>query len=210
MYHVPRYQQTDPAVIHDFIEEYPFALLTGISTAGHPVATHLPLLLKEENGQYFLEGHCMKGTDHHHAFADHDQVLVVFSGPHAYISASWYQQPQQASTWNYMAVHVHGKLVYQPAETLPAMLQDLTSHFEGNPASPASYDQIPEEYVQRMVKAIDGFRIYINDMRGIFKLSQNRDEQSYQQIIEQLEQRDASSAAIAKAMRKEAVTLFVK
>lgn len=208
MYHVPRYLHTDRKLIAGFVRKHPFALLTGVTATGMPVATQIPLLLKEENGEYFLEGHCMKGTDHFQAFQENDQVLAIFTGAHAYISASWYQQPQQASTWNYLTAQIRGKLELLPEEQLPAMLDELTSYFEQDPASPAGYAQLPQPYIDKMIKAIIGFRIQVTEMNAIFKLSQNRDDQSHQQIIDALEQLDPRSQEIAQAMREMKAGIF--
>lgn len=201
MYYVPRYVHTDRKLIAGFVRKHPFALLTGATSNGMPVATQIPLLLKEENGTYFLEGHCVKGSDHYRAFLENHQVLAIFTGAHAYISASWYQEPQQASTWNYLTVHIRGNLEMLPEEQLPAMLEELTTFFEQDPTSTAGFTQIPQPYIAKMVKAIAGFRIHITDMNAIFKLSQNRDDRSHQQIIDALDQLDPQSQEIAQAMR---------
>ena len=103
------------------MKENSFAVITGFGEQ-YPVATHIPLEIEiNEDGKIFLNGHLMKNTDHHKAFENNENVLVIFNGPHTYVSASWYENPQVASTWNYMAVHAKGKISLQ-------MKQELTTH----------------------------------------------------------------------------------
>ncbi|TDO27053.1 FMN-binding negative transcriptional regulator [Sediminibacterium goheungense] len=202
MYHLPVYQEKDQQKIIAFIQQYPFATLTGVSPQQQPVATQIPLLVKEKNGKLFLTGHLMKQTDHHKAFLENKQALVLFHGPHTYVSASWYENKQQASTWNYMTVHVRGTVQYLPDEALPDMLDELTSHFENNPDSPSLYKELPVEYLQRLMKAIVAFEIAVESTDAIFKLSQNRDEKSFRQIIQQLEKGDFDAQRVAVEMKK--------
>lgn len=202
MYHLPTYQEKDQQKIIAFIQQYPFATLIGVSQQQQPVATQIPLLVKEKDGKLFLIGHLMKQTDHHKAFLENNQALVLFHGPHTYISASWYENKQQASTWNYMTVHVRGTMRYLSDEALPEMLDELTAHFENNPDSPSLYKELPTEYLQRLMKAIVAFEIAVENTDAIFKLSQNRDEKSFDQIIQQLEKGDCDAQRVAAEMKK--------
>jgi transcriptional regulator len=144
----------------------------------------------------------MKNTDHHRAFVKNENVLVIFNGPHCYISASWYTTtPAIASTWNYMAVHVKGKIRFTDEKGTYDAVKAITNKYEGT-TTIAAFDKLPEEYIQRMLKAIVGFTIEIESIENVFKLSQNRDKESQQNIIDQLVQRgDEQSAAIAKEMK---------
>ncbi len=202
MYHLPDYQEKDQQKIIAFIQQYPFATLIGVSQQQQPVATQIPLLVKEKDGKLFLVGHLMKKTDHHKAFLENNQALALFHGPHTYISASWYENKQQASTWNYMTVHVRGTMQYLPDEALPDMLDELTAHFENNPDSPSLYKELPAAYLQRLMKAIVAFEIAVENTDAIFKLSQNRDEKSFGQIIQQLEKGDCDAQRVAAEMKK--------
>ncbi len=94
-------------VVFDFMQRNSFAIITGINI-NVPVATHVPLDIKREDDKIIFTGHMMKNTDHHKAFAQNENVLVIFTGPHCYVSASWYVKKQVASTWNYIDVHAHG------------------------------------------------------------------------------------------------------
>ncbi|MBW0177810.1 FMN-binding negative transcriptional regulator [Sediminibacterium sp.] len=208
MYHLPVYQEKDKQRVLEFMQEHPFATLMGVSADQQPVATQIPLLFKERAGKLFLVGHLMKQTDHHKAFMNNNQALVLFTGPHTYVSASWYENKQQGSTWNYMTVHAKGILHYLPDEDLPGILDELTSYFENNTSSPSLYKHLPEEYLNRLMKAIVAFEIEVEQTDAVFKLSQNRDEKSFQQIIGQLEKGNTGAQSIAGEMKKIQTALF--
>lgn len=201
MYNLPHYKEKDAAIVLAFMKEHPFAMLTGVDEEQKPVATQIPFLFVEREGQLFLRGHIMKGNDHHKAFSTNKNVLVLFTGAHTYVSASWYTNPQQGSTWNYMTVHAKGEMSFLPDEELPGLLNELTSYYEKE-ESPALFKHIPDEYISRMVKAIVAFEIKVTAIEHVFKLSQNRDQQSFENILEKLFAGDADARAVANEMRK--------
>lgn len=208
MYSLPHYQEKDPEKALAFIRKYPFAMLMAVDTHAQPVATQLPFLVREKDGQLYLFAHIMKGTDHHQALLQNNQVMVVFTGPHSYVSASWYSQQHQASTWNYMSVHVKGDLHFLDEASLLDMLDELTSRFENNQASPSLYASLSSEYINRLSKAIVGFEISIHSIDFIAKLSQNRDQVSYENIIHHLSMGDADAQAVSKEMQIRKDQLF--
>ncbi len=108
MYDLPYYKEHNEQVIKEFIDQHPFAFLSGCDSENKPVATQVPVFIEEHNGRKILRGHIMKNTDHHKAFLHNENVLVVFTGNHTYVSATWYSNPHTASTWNYMSVHAKG------------------------------------------------------------------------------------------------------
>ena len=112
MYNLSYFKENNADVVIDFMKQHSFAMLIGVDENNKPVATQVPLLLKQRDGAIILEGHMMKQTDHHKAFEKNKNALVVFSGAHTYVSASLYENKQQASTWNYMSVHAKGELVF--------------------------------------------------------------------------------------------------
>lgn len=201
MYNLPHYKEKDAAIVLAFMKEHPFAMLTGVDDEQKPVATQIPFLFVEREGQLFLRGHIMKGNDHHKAFSTNKNVLALFTGPHSYVSASWYTNPQQGSTWNYMTVHAKGEMHFLPDEELPGLLNELTSYYEKED-SPALFKHIPDDYITRMVKAIVAFEIKVTAIEHVFKLSQNRDQQSFENILEKLYAGDADARAVANEMRK--------
>lgn len=190
------------------MEQHPFITLCGSDKAGNPVATHVPVLLRDVDGRLFLHGHIMKKTDHHLAFSENPHVLAIFSGPHTYVSASWYSNPRQGSTWNYMTVHAKGQIRFLDEAALTDLLRDLTAHFENNDNSPSLFEKLPAEYVSQMSKAIVAFAIEVKEMDNVFKLSQNRDEASYHVIIDKLKQQGGDAEKIAAEMSKRATKLF--
>lgn len=200
MYSLPYFKEKDEKLVKEFIRKNPFAMLIGCVDQ-NPVATQVPLLIHESEGKMFLKGHIMKNTDHHKAFQSNPNSLCVFTGAHTYVSASWYSNPQTASTWNYISVHARGKIKFLDEQQLIGILKETTGHFENNPYSKASFDQLNEEYVQKLVKAIIGFEIEVDQIDNVFKLSQNRDEESYQNIIRELEKQDPQAREIAEEMK---------
>jgi transcriptional regulator len=209
MYSFSYFKEKDKQTILEFMEQHPFAFLTGGGAAGIPVATQLPLLIEERNGELFLQGHMMRNTDHHKAFVENLNALVVFTGPGTYVSASWYSNPQIGSTWNYMSVHVKGQMRFLSPDELVQLMRRLTLKFEdGNTASLTIYDNLPASFLEKMMPAIAGFEIRADHIDNVFKLSQNRDEKSYANIIEKLEEKGGNSALIAGEMKKRRTELF--
>ena len=202
MYTLPPFKSDDPRDVIQFMRDHPFAMLIGVGEGGVAAATQIPLFIDERDGNLFLSGHIMKNTDHHKAFLYNPEVLTIFTGAHTYVSASWYTNPQQASTWNYMSVHARGTLTFKSDNELLHILERTTTHYENNPHSPASYHELPEEYVHRLSKAIECFEIEVKSIDHVFKLSQNRDKESFRQIIHKLEEGDADAKKIAWEMSR--------
>jgi len=211
MYNLPYYKEKDQKVILDFIHQHPFAFIAGCDESGKPVATQIPVFIEEREGKLFMTGHMMRQTDHHKAFENNPFVLCVFTGSHTYVSASWYADPHQASTWNYMSVHVKGQLKFLNLQGLIDVLKKTTLHFENyNKNSPTTFDNLSEEYTSRLMKAIIAFEIEVESIENVFKLSQDRDKESYQNIIEKLETTGADGKATAEEMKKRESKLFEK
>ncbi|RPI74141.1 MAG: FMN-binding negative transcriptional regulator [Ignavibacteriales bacterium] len=209
MYNLPYYKEKDKEVVIQFVHKHPFAFLTGCKENGEPAATQIPVFIEFRNGKYYLSGHMMRQTDHHKAFEKNPNVLAVFTGPHTYVSASWYDNPHQASTWNFMSVYVKGLLKFLDEDGLVSVLQKTTLHFENNNTkSPTVYDNLSKEYTGNLIKAIVAFEIEVTSIDHVFKLSQDRDEQSYKNIIEKLEQQGSDGKFIADEMKKRLSELF--
>ncbi|HRK81702.1 MAG TPA: FMN-binding negative transcriptional regulator [Saprospiraceae bacterium] len=209
MYHFSYFKEKDKQAVLDFMEEHPFAFMTGSFLSGAQVATQIPILLEERDGELFLQGHIMRNTDHHKAWMENPNALLVFSGPSCYVSASWYSNPQIGSTWNYISVHVAGRVNFMTGDELVAFMRKLTLKFEKNNAqSPTFYDNLPDDYLSKMMSAIVGFEVKAEAMDNVFKLSQNRDEKSYSHIISKLQEAGGSSALIASEMIKRKAALF--
>jgi transcriptional regulator len=201
MYKPKIYIEKDENKIRDFIEHNPFALISGKDKLDRQVATQVPLLYDDK--KQVLQGHIMKKTDHFEAFLKHPEVLVVFSGPNAYISASWYKQAHAASTWNYMSVQIRGKLTFLKQKDFVELMQKFTLKFEnGNTDSPTVYQNIPEDYRRKHMKAIAGFNIKIESVEATFKLSQDKDIESFENILEKLKNKSYQEQWLAEEMKK--------
>lgn len=197
MYKLPYFTEQNTQKVIAFMKENSFAVVTGMGNE-YPVATQLPLNIEMRGETMFLTGHLMKNTDHHKAFEKNDHVLVVFTGPHCYVSASWYTNQQAASTWNYMTVHAKGKIRFTDAAGTYQAIKHITDKYEGTDTA-AAFDKLPEAYVQKLIGAIVGIEIEVAALDNVFKLSQNQDRESQQRIIEQLNKcGDDNSTAIAK------------
>lgn len=202
--YVPKlYEVTDDAVITQFIEQHSFATL--ISCNQHsPVATHLPLeFAQNANGDKFLHGHLARANKQWQSFNSESEVLVIFSGPHAYVSARWYNHVN-VPTWNYMVVHVYGKpRLVTDQDELHAMLKQLVDKYEANAITDKPYqlETLPPEYVAKEMRGIVGVEITIKRIEAKFKLSQNRRQPDYDNVIAELQKiGDNNALAISQAM----------
>lgn len=209
MYDLPYHKEQNEQVIKEYIDQHPFAFLAGCDARNKPIATQVPVFIEERDGRKILSGHIMKNTDHHKAFLHNENVLVVFTGNHAYVSATWYSNPHVASTWNYMSVHAKGIIRFLDDTALEEVLRKTTLHFENyNQNSPTIFDNLPLEFKQKVMKAIVAFEIEVIEMDSVFKLSQDRDAKSYLNIIDKLKEQDENGRAIACEMEKRTKELF--
>ncbi len=203
MYDLPYYKETHEELIRSFIDQYPFAFISGCDAALMPVATQAPVFIEEQDGRKMMRGHMMRHMDHHKAFLQNKNVLVVFTGKHSYVSATWYSNPHLPSTWNYMSVHAKGIIRFLDDEALVSVLRKTTLHFENNNLhSTTFYDNLPPALVENLMKAIVAFEIEVTDMNHVFKLSQDRDQQSYHNIITKLSEQGEDGRVIAAEMTK--------
>lgn len=210
MYNLSQYVEKDPAVVHSFMQQHPFATLIGNDADGVPVATQVPLLIRQQGDSISLLGHIMRKTSHHKAFEQNPRVMALFTGPHSYISPSWYTHQRSGGTWNYMTVQAQGIMQFTDDAALKEILRYTQNQFENDPASPSLFENLSDEYVNPLLKAIVGFEIKVTKLDATFKLSQNRDEASYHNIIAQLKKGKAGAQFIAEEMEKRASQLFKK
>lgn len=209
MYDLPYFRENDADVIMQFVRDHPFAVLAGCSPEGMPVLTQVPVFIDEREGKLFLSGHIMRNTDHHKAFVANPNVLAVFTGPHCYVSATLYDNPNQASTWNYMSVHARGHIRFGDFDELVSILRRLTLHYENNNArSSTVFDNLPADYRERLMKAIVAFEVEITSLENVFKLSQNRDEKSYDNISSHLKGQGGDAAEIGRLMEERKSKVF--
>jgi transcriptional regulator len=185
-----------------FMRANPFAILISQTSQG-PFATHLPLAIRQDGQQLVLRGHVAKANPHWQYLESQPQALVIFHGPHAYISTSNYVAHENVPTWNYGAVHAYGeaRVLSGPEQILP-ILHDLIGTFEARYAE--QWAELSEAYRQRMLSHIVGFEIPVAKIEAKFKLSQNRTRQEQENVIGSLNaSADTAISGTAKLMREQ-------
>lgn len=204
MYIPNLYKNENQSEIEQFISENGFAILVN-QTNGKLWATHIPLILgknsnPETSGQILI-GHISKLNPQAESFKQNDEVLAIFSGSHSYISSSWYDH-ENVPTWNYLAVHVYGKIRLHSFEESIEGLKKLVNKYEAKSEKPIRIEDLSEK-TMREARGIVSFEIEISSIEAQKKLSQNRDDKNYQNIISELEKTNENQAIeIAKAMKK--------
>ncbi|MDA1015925.1 MAG: FMN-binding negative transcriptional regulator [Planctomycetota bacterium] len=175
MYTPASFAETDQNTLHEFIEQHSFATIVSRSGEGI-VASHLPLLLDRNAGPHGrIVGHMARANPQWKQAQDED-VLVIFTGPHAYISPSWYQAINVVPTWNYTAVHAYGTVRLETDRTrLLNIVRRYVDHYEAGLPEPWSLDRAEPEFVDGLLDAIVGFTIDIESIEGKWKLNQNHD-----------------------------------
>ena len=202
MYDISYFKASNHQEVLDFMHANPFVTICGVDANGLPVAAQIPVLIKQINETVIISGHFMRKQDHTNAFEMNKNVLVIFSAPSAFVSASWYSSKGIASTWNYQTVHAVGKLEMKEEAHLYQLLTNLTLHFEKDPNAPTQVKNLDPMYVQQNMKAIVSFEIEVTELKNVFKLSQNRDEKSHTNIHSELEKGDAACKYMAAAMER--------
>ncbi|WP_338651155.1 FMN-binding negative transcriptional regulator [Lysinibacillus sp. Y5S-8] len=200
--YIPKYYKiTDFEEIKDFIQNNSFATIVSIRK-GKPIAAHIPVLLNKIQDDYYLTGHLAYGNPLWKTFEDVNDLLVIFNGPHAYISSSWYEH-EDVPTWNYQAVHVYGKASLMEGKELEQDLTSLLEKYEKFRENPVLWDKLSPELLQQEIKGIKGFKIKIDEVQAAYKLSQNRNANDYANIISELyKEQQPQADALVEAMKK--------
>jgi transcriptional regulator len=201
MYTPDIYKNENQEEIELFLKENSFGILIN-QTHGKLCATHIPLELdSNKEGKQILHGHISKENPQWKGFAENDQILAVFSGPHSYISSSWYDH-ENVPTWNYIAVHVYGKIKILEGEAVIESLKKLTDKYEAKSQNPVRVEDLSKKTMMQ-TRGIVTFEIEITEIQATKKMSQNRDDKNYKNIITQLEKTENTQAvAVAKEMAK--------
>ncbi|MFH6971983.1 FMN-binding negative transcriptional regulator [Flavobacterium petrolei] len=200
MYTPEIYKNENQEEIKKFLQENSFGILIN-QTNGKLCATHIPLEVEtNEEGNEILYGHISKENPQWNGFIDNDQVLAVFTGPHSYISSSWYDH-ENVPTWNYIAVHVYGKIKIIEGEAVIESLKKLVDKYEQNSKNPVRIADLSKKTMMQ-TRGIVAFEIEITEIQATRKLSQNRDEKNHQNIISELEKtEDFQAIAVANEMK---------
>jgi transcriptional regulator len=199
MYAPPYTKNQNEEEIKAFIRQNGFGILIS-QVEGKPWATHIPMMLNEEGTK--ISGHVARGNKQWKDFTSTPDVLAIFSGPHTYVSSSWYDH-ENVPTWNYIAVHVSGEIKIIDGEELLESLKHLTNKYEKFSAKPITVEAMSPGYLKKELLGIVGFEITITKIEAAYKLSQNRDKENYQRVVAALEDRkDKGSLEIAEEMKK--------
>ena len=196
------FAEDDPDKLHAFVERYSFGLLVS-PVEGVPFATHLPFLLDRKAGPHgALSGHMARANPHWREL-DGQTALVVFSGPHAYVSPTWYEAENVVPTWNYTAVHAYGRaeLVHAPDALLNILRASVATYEAGMPR-PWSFDP-DAPFVRRLLTQIVGFRVGIEKLEGKFKLNQNHPAERREKVVRALRERGGADAEAVAALMLE-------
>lgn len=200
MYISKLYREEDRAKILEFLRKNEFAILV-TSDGGKPTASHLLMEVVEEGDEWFVNGHMSRANPQWKTFERNPETLIIFQGPHTYISPTWYNHVN-VPTWNYQAVHVYGSPRIVEGGEYYAMLSRLIQRHESG--TDYRMESLPQDFVEKQMNGTVGFQVKVTRIEANYKLSQNRDDEDYHNIIERLNERgDEMSHAVAEAMEKQ-------
>ncbi|HMI06141.1 MAG TPA: FMN-binding negative transcriptional regulator [Flavobacterium sp.] len=201
MYIADLFKNENQSGIEDFLHKNSFGILVN-QTDGKLWATHIPLEFDtNENGRKVLYGHISKENLQWKSFGNDNKVLAIFTGPHAYISSSWYDF-ENVPTWNYTAVHVYGTVKIIEGDAVLEHLKKLVDKYEAASENPVSIENFSKKTMMQ-TRGIVAFEIEITEIQASKKLSQNRDDTNFENIISELEKTGNHDAiAVAADMKK--------
>lgn len=201
MYIPKRFNVEDAQEVWSFMKTHSFATLV-TTKDGRPVATHIPVIVRKQGENLLVSGHIAYGNPQWRSWEETEEALVIFQGPHAYISSSWYEE-EQVPTWNYQAVHVYGAIRQQTETELREDLKQLMSTYEQHREHPVLWETVTPALLEREIKGIVGFVIEATEVQAAYKMSQNREEHDYANIVEQLKKEpDAGAEQVALEMKR--------
>lgn len=198
MYIPKQFTIDDETIIFDVIESFSFATLIS-QHEGKPFATHLPLLLNKKDR--VLYGHFARANEQWKDARD-QKILVIFQGPHSYISPSWYETNMAVPTWNYVAVHVYGELeIIEDKQVIFNTLDDMVSKYERSDSG-YNLNNVEPSYIEGMSKGIVAFEIKISKIEAKAKLSQNHPVERQKLIVGQLENSSSENDQLTASLMK--------
>ncbi len=202
MYIPPIFKHDNVSEIRKFISENGFGILIN-QVDGKFWGTHIPLILQmDEDGSSYLFGHVAKANKQWTNFQNDQEVMAIFTGPHGYISSSWYSK-ENVPTWNYAAVHIYGKIQILNQDELMNSLKILTNKYEHGRSNPVRVEGLSEKTLKQNSGLI-GFKIKISEIQSARKLSQNRNKADHDNIIAQLNNsEDRNDQDLANEMKKD-------
>lgn len=205
--YVPKLFRLEIAEALTVMKVYPFANLITVLN-NRPIVTHVPVEIRENQGKIYISGHLAYGNEQKHTLNGNPDVLLVFQGPHSYISSSWYQA-ENVPTWDYVAVHAYGNARVLSEDELESALATLLEHYEAHRENGRQIDTFTPGYIRNQMKGIVGFEVEITSVEASGKLSQNRNDTDYKSIVRELETSSAEDERkIAEWMRDGRSHLF--
>lgn len=203
VYLPPAFTEARPEVLIAHIERHDFGLLVSPGATGL-VASHIPFLTEREDETLHLHAHLARPNPQVADFARGGEVLAIFSGPHAYVSPSWYANAPSVPTWNYADVHAYGVVrLVEDTDWLRRLLRRLSERHEARRPVPWRIEELPASYLAGMLQGIVGVDIAVTRLEGKYKLSQNRPPADRPRVIAALERRgDADALDVARLMRE--------
>lgn len=199
--HIPHhFKNENIEEVKAFLKENSFGVLISVHD-DRPWGTHIPLELEEDKtGKQVLYGHIAKANPQWKTF-EGQEILAIFNGVHSYVSSSWYNH-ENVPTWNYIAVHVYGKIAPLDEEELLYSMKKLVDKYEQHSENPVRIEDLSTKTLRQM-KGVFGFKIEIKEIQAAYKLSQNRSEEDYHNIIKKIDnQTDVQRKQVAKIMKK--------
>lgn len=199
MYSPPYNRIEDRRELVDFMRANSFALLVS-ATGGAPIASHLPSTVADSEAGIVIHSHMAKNNPQWQEFFD-DEVLVVFAGPHAYVSPRWYEEKERVPTWNYAAVHAYGKVeLTEERKAKHGAQRELVAQLD--PQWLPRFDALRPEYVENMLNGIVIFDIAVTRLETRWKLSQNRGRREQELIAAELDKSDDVSVRSLAALTR--------
>lgn len=200
LYQPAHFEVVDRATLVALMREQPLATLVSVSS-GEPGFTHLPLEVEQRGDGLRLLGHVARANPHWSQWVDGAAVTAIFRGPDGYVSPRWYSSREAVPTWNYIVVHACGRIaVTDDSEAKERILKALIDRHD--PAYRAQWDELGEEYREKMKRAIVGLSIEVDRLEGKFKLSQNRPAQDRRRVRAEIGATDRSGRALAAWMQR--------
>jgi transcriptional regulator len=206
VYVPPYFSEKRADVLADYIRQHSFGTLITADPGTELCGSHLPFLFRDRGaeGRGTLIAHVARPNDQWKSLRPDSEVLVIFQGPHAYVSPKWYVSKLAVPTWNYTAVHVYGRprLLDDPAQ-VKQVLAHSVAMYEGAAAGAWRLTDLPDDFVEKMSRGIVAFAIDVTRMEGKFKLNQNRSKEDRAGVVAALERAGGEDArAIAELMRR--------
>lgn len=200
MYIPKHYKENDVQEIKAFMKEHQFVTIVS-NENNKPIATHVPINIHEENESLYITGHFAKNNKQWTTINQSTSILIIFQGPHAYISSTWYEE-EDVPTWNYQSVHVYGDGRILSEHELIEDLTYLLDKHEKHRSNGASWDNMSEN-TRKQIKGIVGFEIEVKEIEAAYKLSQKRSEKEKSNIINELKKSSSSiDSEIANVMKR--------